>query len=230
MKPSPAPFWVLVGGCILAFLSTAMNTGMVLKAGNSVSQMSGEVTRFGRTLLQQEPEHLLYLQNLSVAISGFLCGAVLAGFTIHHPTLDRTMPYGRCLMFIGSCLLIAHALQERSLSLTLLLGGFASGFQNAMATHYRGIILRTTHITGLMTDVGSHIGMRLRGHNIQSWKIVVPSLIIFFYFLGSIFGAWIVLALQAPFLLWVGGVYIAGGSTWFLIQRLVLHTKFFHAP
>lgn len=225
VKPSPAPVWVLVGGCILAFLSTAMNTGMVLKLGTSVAQMSGEVSRFGRTLLIEDPETVSFLTNLFVAISGFLLGAVIAGFTIHHPTLNQSMPYGRCLMFIGVCLLLAHLFLETVPLATLLLGGFASGFQNAMATHYRGIILRTTHITGLMTDVGSHLGMLLRGHQIAPWKIVVPSVVIFFYFLGSVFGVWLMIILQAPFLLWIGGIYVLGGSCWFLIQRFILHTK-----
>jgi len=224
-KPSPAPFWVLVGGCILAFLSTAMNTGMVLKFGTSVAQMSGEVSRFGRTLLVEEPDTLAFLGNLFVAITGFLLGAVISGFTIHHPTLNQTMPYGRCLIFIGACLLLAHRFLDTVPHITLLLGGFASGFQNAMATHYRGIILRTTHITGLMTDVGSHLGMLIRGHQIAAWKIFVPSIVILFYFFGSVFGAWLALIAQAPFLLWIGGIYMLGGSCWFLIQRFILHSK-----
>jgi|GEM_PF-5134493 len=41
--------------------------------------------------------------------------------------------------------------------------GNACGFQNALATHY-GLVLRTTHVTGLLTDLGTNLGMRLRGH------------------------------------------------------------------
>jgi uncharacterized membrane protein YoaK (UPF0700 family) len=226
MEPiSPRPFWVLIGGCILAFLSTSMNTGMVLTLGTSVSQMSGEVSRVGRNLLDTTPEGNALGIDLAIAITGFLGGAVLAGFSIHHPTLNQSMPYGRCMMFIGGCLLLAHPALETLPRLALTLGGFASGFQNAMATHYRGIILRTTHITGLVTDIGSHIGMVLRGHRIALWKIAVPSLVVLFFFLGGIFGAWLVLFTHRPFLLWIGGIYIFGGGVWFLFQRLILHTK-----
>ena len=225
MQLSPRPFWVLIGGCILAFLSTSMNAGIVLTLGTSVSQMSGEVSRIGRSLLDTTPEGLALGIDLAIAISGFLGGAVLAGFTIHHPTLDQSMPYGRCLMFIGTCLLLAHPAASVIPRLALALAGFASGFQNAMATHYRGIILRTTHITGLVTDIGSHLGMVLRGHRIAPWKIMVPSVVVFFFFLGGIFGAWMVLYTQAPFLLWIGGIYIFGGGLWYIIQRLFLKSK-----
>jgi uncharacterized membrane protein YoaK (UPF0700 family) len=229
MKLSPRPFWVLIGGCLLAFLSTAMNTGIVLTLGTSVSQMSGEVSRIGRNLLDTSPEGFALGIDLTVAVSGFLGGAILAGFTIHHPTLDQSMPYGRCLMFIGGCLLLAHPALTSLPRNALGLCGFASGFQNAMATHYRGIILRTTHITGLVTDIGSHIGMVLRGHTIAPWKIVVPSLVVFFFFLGGIFGAWLVLFTQAPFLLWIGGMYILGGGVWYFFQRIVLKSKPIHS-
>lgn len=225
MHVSPRPFWVLIGGCLLAFLSTAMNTGIVLTLGTSVSQMSGEVSRISRNLLDNSPEAFALGMDLILAVTGFLGGAILAGFTIHHPTLDQSMPYGRCLIFIGSCLLLAHPALSSLPRLALGLTGFASGFQNAMATHYRGIILRTTHITGLVTDIGSHLGMKFRGHLIAPWKIIVPTLVVLFFFLGGVFGAWMILFTQAPFLLWIGGLYILGGGVWYAFQRLVLKNK-----
>lgn len=228
MQRSTRPFWVLFGGCMLAFLSTAMNTGIVLTLGTSVSQMSGDVSRIGLNLMGPGPEGFAVGIDLLFAISGFLGGAILAGFTIHHPTLDQSMPYGRCLIFIGGCLLLAQPSLVPLPRIALGLCGFASGFQNAMATHYRGIILRTTHITGLVTDIGSHIGMVLRGHTITPWKIVVPSLVVFSFFLGGVFGAWLILFTQAPFLLWIGGMYIFGGGIWYVFQRTVLKSKPLH--
>jgi uncharacterized membrane protein YoaK (UPF0700 family) len=225
MQASPRPFWVLVGGCILAFLSTSVNTGMVITLGTSVAQMSGEISRIGKSYVFESSETYSLVLDHAFAISGFMCGAILAGFTIHHPTLNQSMPYGRCMMFIGLCLLAAHPCLSLLPRAALLLGGFGSGFQNAMATHYRGIILRTTHITGLVTDIGSHFGMLLRGHQIALWKIVVPSLVVFFFFLGGIFGAWLILEARKPFLLWLGSAYILGGFVWFVFQRLVLKSK-----
>ena len=216
---SPQPGWVLIGGCILAFLNAAVNAGVFLEIGSSVAQMSGEISRMAREL-GDPSSHVLGL-NVSIAIAAFLTGAGIAGYTIHHPTLDRSLPYGRCMMFIGVCLLLAHAGGGVHPGITLAFGGFASGFQNAMATPYRGVILRTTHVTGLMTDVGSHIGMLARGHQIALWKIWVPGVVVFFFFLGGMFGTWLYLV-AAPYLMILACAYLMGGFIWFQFHRILL--------
>ncbi|MCC5847942.1 MAG: DUF1275 domain-containing protein [Verrucomicrobia bacterium] len=216
---SPQPYWVLLGGCILAFLSASVNAGLFLTLGNSVAQMSGEISRMAQNMIRPDINGLGI--NVFLTISAFLMGSAIAGFTIHHPTLDKTLPYGRCMMFIGGCLLSAHYTLEILPRVALAFGGFASGFQNAIATHYRGIVLRTTHITGLMTDVGSHLGMLFRGHRIALWKIWVPAVVILFFFIGGIFGSWLYI-MEKPFLLILAAAYVFGGFVWFLIHRLIL--------
>ena len=219
-RHSPQPYWVLLGGCILAFLSASFNAGLFLTLGNSVGQMSGEISRMALNLTHRELNGLG--ANVLLTISAFLVGSAIAGFTIHHPTLDKSLPYGRCMMFIGGCLVSAHFSLQTFPRAALAFGGFASGFQNAIATHYRGIVLRTTHITGLMTDVGSHLGMFFRGHQIAFWKIWVPAVVIFFFFIGGIFGSWLYLA-DTPFLLILAGAYFFGGFAWFLVNRVLFN-------
>ncbi len=223
----PHTIWILIGGCLLAFLIAAVNAGLFFEVGNSVAQMSGEVTRLSWAMLEEN--RALLGQNVTLAVLAFLAGATLAGYTLHHPTLDRRLPYGRCLMFIGACLWVAHALLPQWPRGALACGGFAAGFQNALATHYRGIILRTTHITGLLTDIGSHLGMMLRGHRIARWKIGVPAAVILFFFAGGLVGAWL-FQLGHAYLLWLGGVYVVSGASWFIIQRVVLKIDHISRP
>lgn len=223
----PRTFWVLVGGCLLAFLNASVNAGLFFEVGNSVAQMSGEVTRLSWTLLEYKRAALGL--NASVTVLAFLLGATLTGFVIHHPTVDKRLPYGRSLMFIGGCLLLAHLFLPDRPRAALVCGGFASGFQNALATHYRGVILRTTHVTGLLTDVGSHFGMILRGHQIAAWKVWVPALVVIFFFLGGFFGAWLFFA-EKPYLILLGGTYLVSGALWFIIQRIVLKIDFISRP
>ena len=47
--------------------------------------------------------------NLLVATLSFLLGATMAGYAIHHPSLEISRPYGRAVMVIGLCMLMAHA-------------------------------------------------------------------------------------------------------------------------
>lgn len=229
MEPGiqPRTFWVLIGGCVLAFLNAAVNAGLFFELGNSVAQMSGEISRLSWTYLEENRS--AFGLNVSVTVFAFLSGAILAGFVLHHPTVDKRLPYGRSLMFIGACLLVAHICLPSLPRGALFFGAFASGFQNALATHYRGVILRTTHVTGLLTDVGSHLGMILRGHQIAHWKVWVPALVILCFFAGGVFGAWLFLA-RLPYLIFLGGTYLMGGALWFIIQRVVLKIDYISRP
>ena len=128
--------------------------------------------------------------RIGVAAGLFLVGATLAGFVIHHPTIDLTRPYGRTITSIGTLLLIAYFCVERLPVVSIGLAAFACGLQNALATHYRGVILRTTHLTGMMTDLGVTLGMRVRGHDVPAWKIRVPAMLMVSFFLGGLLAAY----------------------------------------
>jgi uncharacterized membrane protein YoaK (UPF0700 family) len=131
------------------------------------------------------------LLRVGVAAGLFLVGATLAGFVIHHPNLDLTRPYGRTITSIGGLLLIAYFFIARLPVVSIGLAAFACGFQNALTTHYRGVILRTTHLTGMMTDFGVTLGMRFRGYDVPSWKIRVPAMLMISFFLGGVSAAYL---------------------------------------
>jgi len=99
------------------------------------------------------------------------------------------------------------------------LGGVGCGLQNALATHYRGLVLRTTHVTGLLTDMGTNLGMRLRGHAVPLWKIAIPGLLVLSFLLGSGFGGMLVYLWQVPFLLCLAPLYLLGGLVWSIAKR-----------
>jgi uncharacterized membrane protein YoaK (UPF0700 family) len=91
--------------------------------------------------------------------------------------------------------------------------------QNALATRYRGLILRTTHITGLLTDLGQVIGMRLRGHPVESWKISTPLLLSLSFASGAAVGAILKLKTGVPVPLACGSIYVVGGLVWSVLKR-----------
>src|SRR5690606_13280086 len=164
------------GGCILAFLAAAVNAEFMLRMGVSVSHLTGDVARITSEAVESGGEWTGEAAILCLSLAGFVGGAATAGFFIHHPNLQLGRPYGRSVIGVGLLLMAAHPLLRVSVLLPCFLAAWACGMQNALATRYRGLILRTTHITGLLTDLGQLIGMRLRGHPIESWKITTPLL------------------------------------------------------
>ena len=213
------PSWVLLGGCILAFLAAAVNADFMLRLGVSVSHLTGDLSRITVEALKANGGWSREAAILCLSLGGFVGGAATAGFFIHHPNFQLGRPYGRSVMFVGLLLMACHPLLKVSVLLPCFLAAWACGMQNALATRYRGLVLRTTHITGLLTDLGQLLGMRLRGHPIESWKITVPLLLASAFALGAAAGAALHLTTSIPVTFACGVTYLAGGLVWSVLKR-----------
>lgn len=209
---NPALNLVFYGGCLLAFGAACVNVVFIMEVGVSISHMSGDMSRIGIGLSEPNAMHAAAFLNVAASFLGFGAGSVAAGFLLHHPTLEMKRPYGWLVAGIGLLLLLANQLLIRSLIMpAVFAGGLACGFQNSLATRYRGMVLRTTHVTGLITELGVVLGMMLRGRQIDGWKLLVPALLIIFFLLGALCGgALLHLQLAQPLNL-VGGSYVVCG-------------------
>jgi uncharacterized membrane protein YoaK (UPF0700 family) len=66
----------------------------------------------------------------------------------------------------------------------------SSGMQNAMTTMYSSAVVRTTHVTGTVTDIGVEIGkMLFRGDMKSLWKVKLHTTFWFTYVFGGFLGA-----------------------------------------
>ena len=63
------------------------------------------------------------------------------------------------------------------------------GIQNAMVSHYQGAIIRTTHLSGVLTDLGLALGYFFRGLKKEKKKIILHLLILIGFITGSIVAA-----------------------------------------
>lgn len=208
------PKLAVATGCFLAFLSAGVNACYLIHLGASVSHLTGDVSKVALNVVQGHAALSLTIFNLVSATFGFVSGAALSGYFIHHPNVEFTRPYGRSVLAIGVCLMAAHFAFDHAPIVSIGIAGLACGFQNALATHYRGMILRTTHVTGLLTDLGTNLGMRLKGHEIASWKLLVPILLLISFFVGSFAGCMVFLLFTSRALLLYAFIYIALGGSW----------------
>ena len=213
------PAWVLLGGCILAFLAAAVNADFMLRLGVSVSHLTGDLSRITSETVKVGARWSDEAAVLCLSLVGFVGGAATAGFFIHHPGVQLSRPYGRSVIFVGLLLMATHLLARHSLLWTCFVAAWACGMQNALATRYRGLVLRTTHITGLLTDLGQLIGMRLRGHPIENWKITTPLALSAAFATGATVGALLNLRTDLPVTLACGITYVVGGALWSLLKR-----------
>ena len=55
-----------------------------------------------------------------------------------------------------------------------------------MGSSYLGLIIRTTHLTGIVTDLGILIGHSIKYKKIRFWKIAFFSLVLAGFFSGGL--------------------------------------------
>jgi uncharacterized membrane protein YoaK (UPF0700 family) len=59
-----------------------------------------------------------------------------------------------------------------------------------MISTYSGAVIRTTHVTGTVTDLGALIGQYLRGHSIDKRKIGLYLILLGGFIAGGLIGAY----------------------------------------
>lgn len=214
-----SPNQIVVGGCLLAFGASFLNTGFLLNTGTSVSHLTGDISRIGSGLSIIGSGTDFQIVNVVTATLGFIFGATVSGFLLHHPTLEITLPYGRILTTLGASLAVAHFVFEGHPLLAIAIASAVCGCQNALASRYRGVILRTTHLTGIFTDFGIHLGLKLRGHHVESWKCLIPICLTFSFLLGAICSSVLIFQAKTYWILLVGIGYVVGGLLWSLYTR-----------
>lgn len=164
---SKLPAWALVGGSLLSGIAGMVNTvGVLSFTHQGVTHLTGTTTLLSLALFEPGWRPVVHL----VAVIGaFVAGATLSGFVIEHSILRLGRRYGIILLIEAVLLGAAACLMKSHVAAGSYLASMACGAQNAMASSYSGTVLRTTHLTGMFTDLGIVLGHWLRGVA-SDWK------------------------------------------------------------
>jgi uncharacterized membrane protein YoaK (UPF0700 family) len=182
MLTKPVPFWIKAGGFTLTVMGGCINAvGLLSAHKRAVSHMSGMVTNLGIELVQRDYS---MVRNAALIIVFFFLGSVLSGIIIRQSTLKAGRRYGATLICESALLLIATYLLHHDAESGLYAAAMACGLQNGMATSYSGAVIRTTHMTGVVTDLGIAIGLTARGLK-ADWRRMRLYLVLLTGFLGG---------------------------------------------
>ena len=186
---SRLPPWVEYGAFALALVAGCVNAIAVLGLDHqALSHLSGTATSFGAGLGRLPWSQSLHLLLI---LMSFFCGALLSGFLAGGGALKLGHQYEILLVIEALLLFAATACFAQGSPLGQYLASAACGLQNALATTYSGAVVRTTHVTGLFTDLGIMLGSWCRGEAFDRRKFVLFSLIILGFISGGIAGAWL---------------------------------------
>ncbi|KAJ3191877.1 hypothetical protein HK101_007327 [Irineochytrium annulatum] len=178
---------IVVGSCVLAanagFINVVTLTGLF---SVTVSHVTGNVSKVAIALYNADATNLAVVSSI---IFSFMFGSFVAGFMVgdHKFQLGRT--YGYALALESFMLFMSLATLRKELIVGEWCAAFACGLQNAIATSYSGAVVRTTHMTGICTDIGNILGQACRtDSNAELWRLKVHIPILFSFCIGGAFG------------------------------------------
>ena len=181
------PRWVWVGsGCLAGVAGMVNAVGYLGFEHQAVTHLTGTTTLLGTALASGDVRAALHLFGVAAA---FMIGATLSGVIIQDSTLRLGRRYGVALTLEAALLVLAVPLFQHHHIGGALLAAMACGLQNALATTYSGAVIRTTHLSGMFTDLGIGLGHALRGLPLQRRRLSLCGLIIGSFFAGGIAGA-----------------------------------------
>jgi uncharacterized membrane protein YoaK (UPF0700 family) len=157
-------------GSYLAFVAGLVNSFAFLAFGTFVSHISGHATRMA---VEYSEGHVTLAASFFLATALFVGGALTTTLLLGPQTLETrgkrfTLPLA--IEFIALCYLISFQAGDISMATVkgsqaqtgaIYLLSFVMGLQNALIRQASGTIVRTTHMTGVATDIGIALGTAL---------------------------------------------------------------------
>lgn len=176
------PLWIRMGGGVLAFGAGCVNsTALVGFTHLSASHVTGNVSLLATAIAKFDMN--MFLMVCAVLLS-FLLGSVISGFIVGHTDLKEGRRYGMALSVEAVLLLISLLFFYQHLFWGHFFATMACGLQNSMVATYKGAGIRTTHLTGLTSDMGASIGNWLAGRGMDK-RVVMFQAMIWYCFCGG---------------------------------------------
>jgi uncharacterized membrane protein YoaK (UPF0700 family) len=150
-------------GAYMAFVAGAVNAGGFLAISRYTSHMSGIISAIGDDLALNN--FISVLGGASLLLS-FLFGAATTAILVNWGHRRKIYSEFALPLFLEAALLLVFGLVGANLNLYLpltvpviaLLLCFVMGLQNAIVTKASRAEIRTTHMTGVITDIGIELG------------------------------------------------------------------------
>lgn len=198
---------------LLAIIGGALNGYSLLSFGFTVSHQTGNVTRSVVTSLNGIPERFYYIL-LPIL---FVFGAFVAGLIFPFPRRHISKRYGLSLLFLG-CFLLGMDYFNLPAPIYLLGLSWMAGFQNSIILYFQGIQIRTTFMSGPLSNFGYLLAQVVKGH-LYNLPIVLNQLFIISSYLV---GVWLGVTMHryTYSLTWLTIFYFMGALIFYYIAYL----------
>jgi len=191
-------------GWTLAFIAGATNAGAFLAVKQYTSHMTGMVSSMADQLVLGD---FPLAASAFGALISFIVGAATSAVLINYAKRRGLKSQFAMPLLLEAALLLLFGLIGGQLSavrgvfvsVTVMLLCFMMGLQNAVISKVSRSEIRTTHVTGLVTDIGIELGKLVYWNRLQAdaslrvvadrGRLLVLSLLVLAFLLGGIIGA-----------------------------------------
>lgn len=181
------PTWVWTGTWVLAFIAGMVNVvGLLGFEHQAITHLTGNTSLLAAALASGDPAAAL---RFVAVIGAFVAGTVASGFLVQDSALQLGRRYGVALLFESMLLFASVPLLGAGSVYGMYAAACACGLQNAMVSTYSGAVVRTTHVSGMFTDLGISLGHALRGLPVDARRLRLCALVISGFLCGGIAGA-----------------------------------------
>lgn len=180
---------------LLSSMAGALNAVGFLIAGSFTANMTGNISASADHLANGDILIALTFVGLVVA---FICGASIAAFAIKigekrhiRSVYALAIVAEAAILFVLGAVLIFSFAQTHEIFLVIILS-FIMGLQNAVTTLISQARVRTTHVSGMATDIGIELAamaLDAGSHNDAVPKLKLYSLTLACFAIGGICGA-----------------------------------------
>jgi uncharacterized membrane protein YoaK (UPF0700 family) len=204
---SRLPRWVWTGAWVLAAIAGIVNVvGLLGFEHQAISHLTGNTSLLAEALAVHDLAGVLHFASL---IGAFVAGSTLSGFLIQDSTLQLGRRYGVALLLVSLLLFASVPLLQVKSAYGMYAAACACGLQNAMVSTYSGAVVRTTHVSGMFTDLGIFLGHALRRLPVDIRRLKLCFLVISGFLCGGIFGTFAFHAFGYSALLFPAGLTAA---------------------
>jgi uncharacterized membrane protein YoaK (UPF0700 family) len=185
-------------GIVLAFIAGAINAGGFLAVGYYTSHMTGVVSSVADYIALSQWQLAL---TALVFLFSFICGSASTAIIVNWARNRGFSSAFALPLIFEAVLLVVFGLFANMLSIftvsfivTIALLCYIMGLQNAIITKISNAEIRTTHVTGLATDIGIECGriiFSLFGGNVarNQQKLRIHVFLLLAFLFGGICGA-----------------------------------------
>lgn len=180
-------------GMVLAFNAGAVNSATLsgllaegTKMGSAAVTGAWTNSAIGAASAVQGAAASQFLFNTKCIVS-YICGAIISGLVIPEPKAfevdaKKTIP----LFSISAALLTASAVFAKAANVKYFYFALlANGLQNSFTSTLTANLCRTSHFTGISSDMGTFIGQVLRGNKANQGRLKNIALIAASFWTGG---------------------------------------------